>query len=165
MSKQENRGGEQSSKNKAQNIAEAWGRSRDEAANLLDVFLAKPRWPIRMRRTEARRENNDQMCVARSVARHPVRVRHPVYGGTMTYKISDEQFLEELRVNAFINQVQGEPIGRRRMDFKPILVTFPEAGAINRYHTVNAMAYTFTDEEKALLLELLPNGSCTAETK
>lgn len=56
-----------------------------------------------------------------------------VKGGMMNYEISDEQFKEELRVNAFINQVQGYPVGSRRMSFKPILVTFPDGnGGIDR---------------------------------
>jgi hypothetical protein len=67
--------------------------------------------------------------------------------------MTDQEFLNELWINAYTNQIDGYPLGHpRRTNFKPILVTFGGA-APNRELCVNATAYTFTDEQKKILLD------------
>jgi hypothetical protein len=53
------------------------------------------------------------------------------------YKISDEQFLKELEINCYCNQISGYPVGHpARMRFRPIIVTIPDGkGGYNRERT------------------------------
>lgn len=70
--------------------------------------------------------------------------------------MTDEQFRNEIQINAFDNQIDGYPFGhpRRSLNFKPILVTFNNSdGSIDREKTLGSTAYTFTDEQKVVLLE------------
>jgi len=70
--------------------------------------------------------------------------------------MTDEQFRNELQINAFENQLDGYSFGhpRRSLNFKPILVTFNNSdGTIDREKTLGSTAYTFTDEQKTVLLE------------
>lgn len=74
----------------------------------------------------------------------------------MKYKISDICFQNELWINAFKNQVDGYAFGDPgRIDFRPItpIVGTPDGSDINRAETINGPSYTFTDEQKAALLE------------
>ena len=70
------------------------------------------------------------------------------------YKVSDVQFQKELEINCYCNQIRGYRVGQwQRMNFRPIVPTISDGGLIDRQRTIDGPAYTFTAEEKAILLE------------
>jgi hypothetical protein len=74
--------------------------------------------------------------------------------GDRRYTVSDELFFNELWINCYRNQMDGYAVGSpQRVDFKPIVVTIPDGkGSYNRPRTLDGPAYTFTEEQKAILL-------------
>jgi hypothetical protein len=75
--------------------------------------------------------------------------------------MTDKQVLNELWINCFENQIDGYPFGHpsRNKNFNPIVVIFKNPdGTLNREQIISGPAYTFTDEQKKLLLD-------TSETK
>lgn len=72
----------------------------------------------------------------------------------MAYKVSEEQFAKELWINCYCNQITGYPVGHpQRMHFEPIIPVFRNSdGTYNRERTIDGPAYTFTDEQKQILL-------------
>lgn len=71
--------------------------------------------------------------------------------------MKDGAFRNELWINAYKNQIDGYPMGHpRRTNFRPIVSTVPKGdgtGTCNRQRTLDGTAYTFTDEERELLLD------------
>lgn len=70
--------------------------------------------------------------------------------------MTDEQFKNELEINAFENQIDGYVFGdaSRSLRFKPIVLFVKNGdGTLNRERTLDGPAYTFTDEQKMLLLD------------
>ena len=70
--------------------------------------------------------------------------------------VSEEQFYRELQVNCFINQIDGYPVGHpaRGLEYRPIIpFKTNEDGTYNRAGTLEMTAFTFTDDEKKILLE------------
>lgn len=70
------------------------------------------------------------------------------------YQMSDAQFAAELRIRAYIDQIDGYPFGHpRRQDFEPII---PMCG--DRAETLDAPCYfeRFSGEERAAMLALAP---------
>lgn len=70
--------------------------------------------------------------------------------------VTEEQFYRELQVNCFINQIGGYPVGHpeRGLEYRPI-VPFKknDDGTYNRSGTLEMTAFSFTDEEKKILME------------
>jgi len=84
--------------------------------------------------------------------------------------MTDAQFATELRINAYVNQIAGYPLGHpARENFKPIVVTFRKPdGSFDRRRTLDLPAYTFTADQQAMMLDqqammLLDDRSANAE--
>jgi len=74
-------------------------------------------------------------------------------GITMT----DEQFVSELQVRGFIDQIGGYPVGSpmRNLYFEPITPVVVDHGAMDRRRTLDLPCYSlFTLEARALLLNV-----------
>lgn len=73
------------------------------------------------------------------------------------YKIPLPLFINELWINAYRNQIDGYPVGHpSRVNFQPETAVSrdkTQSGGINREETLELTMYTFTPEQKALLLE------------
>lgn len=70
--------------------------------------------------------------------------------------MTDEQVMNELWLNCFENQIDGYPFGHpsRNKNFKPITVIYRNIdGTLNRQQIIDGPTYTFTDEQKKLLLD------------
>jgi hypothetical protein len=68
--------------------------------------------------------------------------------------MTDAAFFNELWIACYKTQIDGYPLGHpKRTDFQPI-VPFKrnEDGTYNRAGTLEMAGYSFTDEQKALLL-------------
>jgi hypothetical protein len=86
--------------------------------------------------------------------------------------MTDRQFMVELRIRAYIDQIAGYPLGHPgRENFRPIVPTHqtgaggehlssPEPLRINRKLTLELPCYhNFTEEDRKLLLESdVPNS-------
>lgn len=72
--------------------------------------------------------------------------------------MGDKQFYFELWFNCYVNQIDGYPFGHPlRKNFEPIVFALKnEDGSYNRAGTISSSTYTFTDEQKAALLERKP---------
>lgn len=69
--------------------------------------------------------------------------------------MTDELFMNELRIRAYIDQIGGYPLGHpRRVNFKPIVpVVNTSDGKVIREATLNLSCYhDFSAEDRALLL-------------
>lgn len=68
--------------------------------------------------------------------------------------MSEEQFYFECWLNCYTNQIDGYAFGDiARQSFKPIVPIFKNAdGTYNRQRMIEGPAYTFSDEQKKLLL-------------
>lgn len=68
--------------------------------------------------------------------------------------MSDEQFQFECWLNCYINQIDGYAFGApQRKNFKPIVPRIMNGdGTLNRQRTIDGPAYTFTNEQKQVLL-------------
>lgn len=68
--------------------------------------------------------------------------------------MTDHQFVVELRIRAYIDQISGYPLGHpAREDFSPIVPTIGDP--INREATLDLAAFSssFSDEQKKKMLE------------
>lgn len=71
----------------------------------------------------------------------------------MKYKMSDAQFLAELRIRAYMDQINSFPFGDpQRQSFKPEIATIG-----SRADTLAMSQWgCFTDDERAAMLATLP---------
>lgn len=71
--------------------------------------------------------------------------------------MTNEQFLTELRIRAYIDQIAGYPLGHpARKDFEPIVPDLlnTNEGPLNRKLTLEFPCYhNFTKEDRELLLK------------
>jgi len=67
--------------------------------------------------------------------------------------MTDETFVDELYIRAYIDQIDGYPIGHpARKHFSPIIpINNNPDGSVNREATLENY-HTFTDEQKQVLL-------------
>lgn len=79
------------------------------------------------------------------------------------YTISDNQFLTELEIRAYIDQVAGYPIGHpRRKSFKPLFPVLrdSEDGPIDRQGTLNLPCFrSFAIQDREILLQKAENSN------